>query len=199
MAQLIGLARVGKDVELRYTANNDAVANVSLAFSYGKKGQDGNKPSQWAECSIWGKRAEVLCEYLVRGQQVFVVVDDVHIEEYEKRDGGTGTKLVGNISNIEFGASPQGNQQGGGQQRSQGAQQRPQGGGQRQQQQQPQQRQAAPRQQQQRQASQGGGGGFSDDGFDMDSDIPFVSQSFMHDAQSRLSRRMSRHGRKAML
>lgn len=32
-----GLARIGKDAEVRYTPGGAAVANVSLAFTYGKK------------------------------------------------------------------------------------------------------------------------------------------------------------------
>ena len=37
---LTGLARIGKDAELRYTASNEPVANISLAFNYGRKGED---------------------------------------------------------------------------------------------------------------------------------------------------------------
>lgn len=191
MAQLIGLARIGRDVELRYTGNGDPVANVSLAFNYGRKGEDGNKPTQWVDASLWNKRAEALADYLTSGKQVFVVIDDIHIETYETRDGGTGSKLVGTISNIEFASSgARDDQQGGGGQRSQGGQQRGGQGGQQRGNSGSQQRQqgnqggrggygggqqgSAPRQGQQRQApqqrqqSQGGG-----DPFDEDMDIPF--------------------------
>ena len=34
---LTGLARIGKDAGLRYTASNEPVANLSLAFNYGRK------------------------------------------------------------------------------------------------------------------------------------------------------------------
>ena len=43
---LTGLARIGKDAELRYTASNEPVANLSLAFNYGRKGDDGKRPTQ---------------------------------------------------------------------------------------------------------------------------------------------------------
>ena len=51
---LTGLARIGKDAELRYTASNEPVANISLAFNYGRKGDDGKRPTQWIEASMWG-------------------------------------------------------------------------------------------------------------------------------------------------
>ena len=36
-----GLARIGRDAEIRHTAGGDAVASLSLAFTYGRKGEDG--------------------------------------------------------------------------------------------------------------------------------------------------------------
>lgn len=38
-----GLARIGRDVEVRYTAGGDAVASLSLAFTYVRKGEDGKR------------------------------------------------------------------------------------------------------------------------------------------------------------
>ena len=102
MAQMIGIARIGRDAEVRYTAGGEAVAALSLAFSYGKKGQDGKQPTQWVDASVWGKRAESLAPYLLKGQQVYVVLDDAHVETFHKRDGGEGHKLAGRVSAIEF-------------------------------------------------------------------------------------------------
>ncbi len=106
MAQLFGLARIGRDVEIRYTQDGKPVANVALAFNYGKKGQDGKKPTQWVEATIWHQRAEVLAPYLLRGTSVSVTVDDVHIATYQRQDGSSGVKLVGVMSAIEFAGSP---------------------------------------------------------------------------------------------
>jgi single-strand DNA-binding protein len=156
MAQINGVFRIGRDVELRYTANGDAVANVALAFNYGRKGDDGKRPSQWIEASIWNKRAEALAPYLLKGGQVYAVIDDPHIETYEGKNG-FGAKIVGTISAVELVGSKDGASQGQEQQR------------------QPQQRQAqapaqAPRQAApQRQPQQKTNTGFDD----MDDDIPF--------------------------
>ena len=98
-----GLFRIGRDAELRYTSNGDVVASLSLAYTYGiKKNADGYLPSQWIEAALWGKRAESLVEYLTKGTRVFAVIEDLHIETYDKRDGGQGHKLTGRIQNIEF-------------------------------------------------------------------------------------------------
>lgn len=108
MTQIVGVFRIGKDAELRATDSGD-VANLALAYNYGRKDREGNKPSQWIDASLWGKRAVALTEYLVKGQQVYCVIGDPHVETYEKRDGSTGTKLVGQIVEIELvGGKPQG-------------------------------------------------------------------------------------------
>lgn len=108
--QLIGLARLGRDAELRTTQSGEKVASLSLAFNWGMKGQDGNRPAQWVDGSLWGKRAEALIDYLVKGQQVVVTIDDPHIEEYQGRNG-TGVKLAGRVSQIELAGSRQDGQQ----------------------------------------------------------------------------------------
>lgn len=99
--KLIGVARLGKDVELRYTPAGKAVANLSLAYNYGQKGQDVNRLTQWVEASLWGKQAESLAPYLLKGVVFNVACRDVHIETFEGKNG-TGHKLVGTIMDIEF-------------------------------------------------------------------------------------------------
>lgn len=114
MAQLFDVARIGRDAELRYTPGNNstAVVNLALACDYGRKGDDGRRPTQWVEASLWGKQAEALAPYLLKGQQVLVTVDDIRIEEYQSQ-GATRSKLVGRISSIKLvGSAPQGQQQG---------------------------------------------------------------------------------------
>ena len=102
MAQLFGLARLGRDAELRTTAQGEHVAGLSLAFSYGRKGQDGKRPTQWVDGALWGKLAEAISPYLVKGSSVSVTLDDVHIETFRKADGTDGIKLAGRVSSIEL-------------------------------------------------------------------------------------------------
>jgi len=98
---LTALARLGRDPELRYLPNGDAVLNLALAVNYGKKGTDGNRPTQWIDAALFGKRAESLAPYLTKGSLVFVVVDEPHVETYQGKNGA-GAKLVGRVSSIEF-------------------------------------------------------------------------------------------------
>jgi single-strand DNA-binding protein len=109
MPTLFGLARVGRDAEVRRTPNGDAVANISLAFNYGRKGDDGKRPTQWVDASMWGQRAEALAPYLLKGQAVAVTIDEAHIETFQRADGSPGSKMVGRIAQIELaGGRPEG-------------------------------------------------------------------------------------------
>lgn len=97
-----GLARLGRDAELRFTPDGTPVANLSLAFSYGRKGDDGKRPTQWVDASLWGKLAEALTEYLTKGSAVYVLLEDVHIESFKKADGSPGQKLAARVLSIDL-------------------------------------------------------------------------------------------------
>lgn len=102
MATLIGLFTLGRDIEARTTQSGEPVGNLSLAYNYGKKGADGKRPTQWIDGTLWGEQVNTLAAYLVKGAQFEMHVDDVHIETFQKRDGGEGVKLAGRVRNIEF-------------------------------------------------------------------------------------------------
>jgi single-strand DNA-binding protein len=99
---MTGLARLGRDAELRYASSGDAVCTLSLAFNYGQKGADGKRPSQWVDAALWGKRAEALQPYLLQGGLVCVTLSDPHIETFERRNGSPGHKLAARVLDIEL-------------------------------------------------------------------------------------------------
>ena len=109
MSTLFGLARIGRDAELRTTGQGEHVINLSLAFSYGRK-VEGKYPTQWVEGVLWGKQADALATYLLKGQQVVVTIEDTHIETYRKSDGVDSVKLTGRVVSIKFAGSAPGQQ-----------------------------------------------------------------------------------------
>lgn len=97
-----GLARLGRDVEIRYTSSGEPVATVALAFTYGRKGEDGKRPTQWVDAALWGKRAESLAPFLVKGIQVVAYLDDVHVQTFTKQDGTQAHKLAARVADLEL-------------------------------------------------------------------------------------------------
>ena len=72
---------LGKDAEVRYLPNGDPVASFSVADSQGR-----DKPTIWWNCSLFGKRAESLAPYLVKGQAV-AVSGTITEREYTDKNG----------------------------------------------------------------------------------------------------------------
>lgn len=153
---LIGLARLGQDAVIRYTPDGQPVANLSLAFNYGRKDDQGKRKTQWIDASLWGERAQKLEPYLLKGTLLHVHLAEPHLETFQRTGGGEGTKIVAILNHLDLASSPNNDQQQG-QQRQ--PQQRPQG-----------QQQNTREQNRERQYSQGRpAANFSD----MDDDIPF--------------------------
>jgi single-strand DNA-binding protein len=109
MMKLIGVGRLGQDAELKQLTSGKSVVNLSLAFNYGRKGDDGKRPSQWVEASLFGERAESLAPYMVKGTSLFVDIRDVHVETFTKRDGSSGHKLTGIVDSLDFAGNRPGN------------------------------------------------------------------------------------------
>lgn len=87
---MIKLVRIGKDAELR-SANGKPVLSLSVVYDIG---YGANKKSQWLNLAMWGTQAEKVAEHFIKGKQLVVRVDDVHIEEYNGKSSLKGT-LVG--------------------------------------------------------------------------------------------------------
>ncbi len=85
-AILIG--RLGKDPELKYTPGGKAVASFSLATNERWTGQDGEKKEKttWHNIVVWGKQAEIMKEYLVKGKQVYIE-GRIENRSYDDKEG----------------------------------------------------------------------------------------------------------------
>lgn len=104
MPKMIGMMRLGRDAELRYTQNNEPVASLSLAYSYGKADQSGKRPTTWIDATLWGKRAESLAPYLTKGGLHCFALDELHMATFSRQDGSEGIKLAAKVTDVELGA-----------------------------------------------------------------------------------------------
>lgn len=82
------IGRLGKDPELRYTPNGDAVVSFNLATNktWKNKEQEKSSKTNWNKIVGWRKLAEICGEYLKKGSRVFV---EGRLEErsWEDNDG----------------------------------------------------------------------------------------------------------------
>lgn len=81
MNSLTIAGQLGRDAEVRYLPNGDPVCSFSIADSQGR-----DKPTIWWTASLFGKRAESLAPYLLKGQAV-TVSGTVSEREWTDKDG----------------------------------------------------------------------------------------------------------------
>ncbi len=97
------IGNVGRDAELRYTANGTALANFSVAVNSNRRNQSGDweEETEWFNVTIWAERAERISQYITKGIPIYVEGrlrtrswdDDQGVRQYR-------TEVVAN--NIEF-------------------------------------------------------------------------------------------------
>lgn len=67
--KVILMGNVGRDPELRYTANGKAVLNLSVATSTKKQGEE---VTLWHRVTMYDKLAEIAAQHLRKGRQVCI-------------------------------------------------------------------------------------------------------------------------------
>lgn len=73
--KVILIGNLGADPEVRYTQNNTAIANLSVATSETWKDKQTGEPreqTEWHRCVAYRRLAEIAGEYLKKGSKVYV-------------------------------------------------------------------------------------------------------------------------------
>src|SRR3972149_38472 len=95
------IGRLTRDAELKYTASNLAVCKFSIANNQRRK-----KDNAWTgeahffDVTLWGKTAESLHKYLVKGKQV--AIDGQLRQSRWEKDGQTRSRVEINANNIQL-------------------------------------------------------------------------------------------------
>ena len=79
------IGNLGKDPEVRYTAQGTAVASFSLATTERFKNKNGEweDRTEWHRVTLWSRLAEIAGEYLAKGKTVYIE-GRLQTREYEK-------------------------------------------------------------------------------------------------------------------
>lgn len=95
---------LGRDPEMRYTPQGQAVTNFSIAVTNAYTRKDGEqvKDTLWFRVSVWGSMAEACQKYLSKGSRVFVEGRMKPPRVYEKNDKTWDAQLEVNASNVKF-------------------------------------------------------------------------------------------------
>lgn len=103
--RVILIGNLGRDPEIRYTQSGEPIANFSLATTEKWTGKDGEKQerTEWHRVEVFGKTAQVVRDYCVKGKQVYLE-GQITYDEWVDKDGNkrntTKIKLSGPQSRL---------------------------------------------------------------------------------------------------
>lgn len=93
--------RLTKDAELKYTNGGMAIATFSLASNRSvKKNDKWEDEANFFECTMFGKSAEAVKQYLTKGQQVSIS-GELRQERWEK-DGQKNSRVTIIVNHLQL-------------------------------------------------------------------------------------------------
>lgn len=87
--KVILVGNLGRDIELRYTPGGTAVGKLRIATTdtwTDKNSGQRQERTEWHSVDLWGRQAETLQEYLLKGRQIYVE-GSLRTRQWEDRDG----------------------------------------------------------------------------------------------------------------
>jgi single-strand DNA-binding protein len=104
-AILIG--NLGRDPELRYTQNGQAVVNFTLATSENWTDRSGERQerTEWHRIVAFAKTAELCAQYLSKGRTVYIE-GRIQTRDWEDKEGNKRTTTEINANTVQFLGGP---------------------------------------------------------------------------------------------
>ncbi len=98
------MGNLTRDIELKHTPSDQAVATIGLAVNRTFKTRDGENREEttFVDCEAWGRTAEVMSQYLCKGRPVFIE-GRLKLDQWDDRETGKKrSKLKVVIDNFQF-------------------------------------------------------------------------------------------------
>lgn len=101
MNKIIIVGNITRDIDLAETASGTSYCNFSVAVNRAMPDSDGNKQTDFFNCTAWKQRAEVIAKYCKKGSKV-LIEGEMQARSYEDKNGNRQTGWNVNVTNIEF-------------------------------------------------------------------------------------------------
>ena len=99
--QVVIVGRLTRDAELKYTSNGFAIGSFSIAVNRRRKnGEQWVEEGNFFDINLFGKPAETLNQYLVKGKQV-AIQGELRQDRWEQ-DGQPRSKIVIVANNVQL-------------------------------------------------------------------------------------------------
>lgn len=101
MNKVILIGRLTANPELRYTTSNNAVTTFSIAVDRNFKNESGNYETDFINVVAWNKKAELIHEYVQKGDLIGVIGRlQVRTYQNERGENRRATEVV--LEEVEF-------------------------------------------------------------------------------------------------
>lgn len=102
--KIVLMGRLVRDPELRYTQSQTPVASFSLACERDRKNQNGEKETDFIDCSAWRHTADFISKYITKGTLI-VVEGRLQIRSFTDKNGNKRTTPEIVVDNAYFSES----------------------------------------------------------------------------------------------
>lgn len=100
MNKVILTGRLTRDPELRYTTNNKAVCDFTIATNRPVV-RDGERVADFINCRVWNKTAENLDKYQAKGNMI-AVAGRMQVDNYQDKDGKNRNYTYVLVEDLEY-------------------------------------------------------------------------------------------------
>lgn len=98
---IVLIGRLTHRSELRYTTNNKAVINSTIAVQRDYKNSSGEYETDFIDFQIWEKRAETMAQYCEKGDLIGIK-GSLRVENYQDKEGNNRKKSYVFVEKLSF-------------------------------------------------------------------------------------------------
>ena len=90
------IGRLGRDAEVRYTADGKAITTFAVAVD---DGFGDRKVTSWIDCALFGERGPKISEFIRKGDRIGVT-GSIRLDTYKTRDGEDKSKIAMRVQEV---------------------------------------------------------------------------------------------------
>lgn len=91
-----GIGRLGRDAEVKYTADGKPITTFAVAID---DGFGDRKVTSWIDCVLFGERGPKIAEFIRKGERIGVS-GSIRLDTYKTRDGEEKSKIAMRVQEV---------------------------------------------------------------------------------------------------
>ena len=90
------IGRLGRDAEVKYSADGKAITTFAVAVD---DGFGDRKVTSWIDCALFGDRGPKISEYIRKGDRIGIT-GSIRLDNYKTRDGEDKSKIAMRVQDV---------------------------------------------------------------------------------------------------